>query len=81
MLMRRLDIQIASCFVLIIFLGRIHFCHQYEDLSSEARKSIWKSFLDKTEQDDSVRAAYTMEELESLASLDFNGRQVCLICI
>lgn len=43
----------------------------YLDLDYDARKKIWKTFLQKAE------AQYSEDDLDKLAEYTINGRQVC----
>ncbi|GAM84044.1 hypothetical protein ANO11243_020350 [Dothideomycetidae sp. 11243] len=58
------------------FQSRIHFCYQYPDLDKEARAKIWNTFLDKTEADGTLRVALSPADVQELAALDHNGRQI-----
>jgi|SRR5579862_2095316 len=55
------------------FHSRIHFALRYEKLGIPARTKVWTEFLRR-----SGTECVRLENLESLAEKDLNGRQVCL---
>ena len=64
-------------FVLTLFLsiGRIHFSIYYPDLGYDARRKIWKGFLEKALESSDIANDH---ELDELAKHPINGRQVGL---
>ncbi len=60
-------------------LSRIHLMLKYDELGIGARSQIWEHFLyrARTSQGGAVMAR---EEMDRLATTDFNGRQVGLLC-
>ena len=52
------------------FQSRIHVHLKYKDLSSQSRRQIWNSFLEK------MPSNFSDEELEELAGAMLNGRQI-----
>jgi hypothetical protein len=61
-------------------LSRIHLMLRYDDLDIEARKKIWKQFLDRAHTLQGS-ANISRAEVNRLASSKLNGRQVCLLYI
>lgn len=51
--------------------SRIHFCLHYADLDYQARLAIWKTFVAK-----SIATTISDSDLERLAQLKLNGRQI-----
>jgi SpoVK/Ycf46/Vps4 family AAA+-type ATPase len=51
------------------FQSRIHISLAYPDLTAESRKSIWENFLQG-------QAGWEDKDLEELASVELNGRQI-----
>ncbi|PBK97441.1 P-loop containing nucleoside triphosphate hydrolase protein [Armillaria gallica] len=51
--------------------SRIHFCLHYADLDYQARLTIWKTFVAK-----SIARTISDSDLERLAQLKLNGRQI-----
>ncbi|KAG9239197.1 putative ATP-dependent zinc metalloprotease FtsH [Amylocarpus encephaloides] len=54
------------------FESRIHLSLQYCDLSFESRRQVWLIFVDGSEQNEN----FTDEQIDSLAELELNGRQI-----
>jgi hypothetical protein len=54
------------------FQSRIHISLDYQDLTVESRKTIWKNFLDSSPQGRTI----TAEQLMDLARMNVNGRQI-----
>lgn len=60
------------------FQSRIHIALRYGDLTTKAKRSVWKMFLDKVKSIDGVETAeFTDKDLDVLARHNLNGRQVC----
>jgi hypothetical protein len=57
-------------------LSRIHLKLRYGNLSADARKKVWGRYFEKACADGEVDSV-SKEEIESLVSKSFNGRQVC----
>ncbi|KAJ4352210.1 uncharacterized protein N0V89_007557 [Didymosphaeria variabile] len=54
------------------FASRIHISLNYKELSIASRRTVWKNFLENSPQEHVI----TTEELDELARLDMNGRQI-----
>lgn len=54
------------------FQSRIHVALEYPDLTAESRRLIWRSFLQGT----AAESEFTEQDLDELAALRFNGRQI-----
>lgn len=54
------------------FASRIHISLNYKELSTASRRTVWKNFLDNSPQEHAI----TTQELDDLARLDMNGRQI-----
>lgn len=54
------------------FESRIHLCLQYEPLSLEARRHIWAKFLEGMGRSE----GFTAEQIDALAQMELNGRQI-----
>jgi SpoVK/Ycf46/Vps4 family AAA+-type ATPase len=54
------------------FQSRIHISLDYQQLSIESRKTVWKNFLDSAAQKHEISAP----QLTQLARMDVNGRQI-----
>ncbi|KAH7092408.1 hypothetical protein FB567DRAFT_237317 [Paraphoma chrysanthemicola] len=54
------------------FQSRIHISLDYQELSIESRKTVWRNFLDSSTQEHSI----SPEQLKELARMDMNGRQI-----
>ena len=57
-------------------LTRIHLMLRFDELDSNARKNIWKTFLNRARTSSGL-AKITFSELERLVECKLNGRQVC----
>jgi SpoVK/Ycf46/Vps4 family AAA+-type ATPase len=57
-------------------LSRIHIMLRYNDLDVNARKTIWKQFLDIASQGSTV---ISPGEINRLVANKLNGRQVCFL--
>jgi SpoVK/Ycf46/Vps4 family AAA+-type ATPase len=61
------------------FQSRIHIALRYGDLTTKAKRSVWKMFLEKVKSIDGVETeAFTDKDLDTLARHNLNGRQVPL---
>lgn len=58
------------------FESRIHFSIHYPDLNREARRQIWKTFLEKAQKAEGISGTITNADLDRLASKEMNGRQI-----
>ncbi|KAI9724291.1 MAG: hypothetical protein M1828_003715 [Chrysothrix sp. TS-e1954] len=56
------------------FQSRIHISLDYPDLSAESRKTVWQNFLKSMPS--SVEHSISERELEKLALIEINGRQI-----
>ena len=56
------------------FQSRIHFSISYPELSVEARRAIWKTFIVRAGV--SAETSFSAEDLENLAKKNLNGRQI-----
>ncbi|CAO2649933.1 Nn.00g012250.m01.CDS01 [Neocucurbitaria sp. VM-36] len=56
------------------FQSRIHISLDYQELSIDSRKMIWKNFLDSTSN--SQRHSISAAQLKELARMNMNGRQI-----
>jgi SpoVK/Ycf46/Vps4 family AAA+-type ATPase len=54
------------------FESRIHLSLQYDSLSIESRRHVWTKFLEGMSRSD----GFTEGELDDLAKLELNGRQI-----
>jgi ATPase family associated with various cellular activities (AAA) len=60
------------------FQSRIHIALRYGDLTTKAKRSIWKMFLEKVKSIDGVETStFTDKDLDALARHNLNGRQAC----
>lgn len=60
------------------FQSRIHVALRYGDLTTKAKRSIWKMFLERVRALEGVRtAAFTDADYDMLSRHTLNGRQVC----
>lgn len=60
------------------FQSRIHVALRYGDLTSKAKRSIWKMFLERVRAIEGVRiASFSEEDYDMLSRHTLNGRQVC----
>ena len=59
------------------FVSRIHLSLKYEGLSPEARKRVWKTFIDRVKAVEGIAVSpLTDSNYESLARKNLNGRQI-----
>jgi ATP-dependent 26S proteasome regulatory subunit len=54
------------------FQSRIHISLDYQELSIDSRKTVWKNFLDSSSQEHTI----TKTQLTTLAHMNMNGRQI-----
>lgn len=59
------------------FQSRIHIALRYGDLTTKAKRSVWKMFLDRVKAKDGVETVtFTDKDLDALARHNLNGRQI-----
>ncbi|KAI1738087.1 P-loop containing nucleoside triphosphate hydrolase protein [Xylaria scruposa] len=58
------------------FQSRIHFSFKYEVLEAQARLSIWRTFVEKVKTTTDVEVLLQEEDMNKLADLEMNGRQI-----
>lgn len=59
------------------FQSRIHVALRYGDLTTKAKRSVWKMFLEKVQAKEGVQTAkFTDKDFDALARHNLNGRQV-----
>ena len=59
------------------FQSRIHVALRYGELTTKAKKTVWKMFLDLVRKVESMQvAAFSDHELDLLSRHQLNGRQV-----
>jgi hypothetical protein len=59
------------------FQSRIHVALRYGDLTTKAKRSVWKMFLEKVQAMDGVQTAtFTDKDYDLLSRHNLNGRQV-----
>ena len=59
------------------FQSRIHVALRYGELTTKAKKSVWKMFLEKVREKEGLEmAAFGEEDWNRLARHDLNGRQI-----
>ncbi|KAJ5080863.1 ATPase AAA-type core [Penicillium angulare] len=59
------------------FQSRIHVALRYGDLASNAKRSIWKMFLERVKAIEGVQTAkFTEDDYDTLARHTLNGRQI-----
>ncbi|KAL8932187.1 MAG: hypothetical protein Q9211_006469, partial [Gyalolechia sp. 1 TL-2023] len=59
------------------FQSRIHVALRYGELTTKAKRSVWKMFLEKVRQKDGVAtAAFGEKDFDRLARHNLNGRQI-----
>jgi len=65
------------------FQSRIHVALRYDELTTKAKKAVWKTFLEKVNAMEGVdTVAWQDADYELLAKQRLNGRQVCLfVCV
>lgn len=54
------------------FQSRIHISLEYPELSVSSRRTVWKNFLEASP----LKHAITEKEIDSLALMNMNGRQI-----
>ena len=59
------------------FQSRIHLAIRYGDLTTKAKRSVWKMFLEKVQSKEGVQTAkFTDKDFDVLSRHNLNGRQV-----
>ncbi|KAI4127267.1 MAG: hypothetical protein LQ347_004671 [Umbilicaria vellea] len=58
------------------FESRIHFSIHYPDLDRDARKKVWRMFLDKAQSNEGVASVISDGDVDRLAMHEMNGRQI-----
>ncbi|KAL3471826.1 hypothetical protein BJX99DRAFT_15722 [Aspergillus californicus] len=59
------------------FQSRIHVALRYGELTTKAKRSVWKMFLDKVRSMEGVQTSqFTDKDLDSLSRHNLNGRQI-----
>lgn len=59
------------------FQSRIHVALRYGELSTKAKRKVWKMFIDRVKAKEGQQvAAFKDDDIESLARKNLNGRQV-----
>ncbi|KAK3901434.1 P-loop containing nucleoside triphosphate hydrolase [Staphylotrichum tortipilum] len=58
------------------FQSRIHFWFEYGNLDEQARLCVWQKFAARARAAPNVEVALSQKDLEELAKLDLNGRQI-----
>ncbi|KAL4960691.1 ATP-binding protein [Aspergillus stella-maris] len=59
------------------FQSRIHVALRYGDLTTKAKRSVWKMFLEKVQAMDGVQASnFTDKDFDMLSRHNLNGRQI-----
>ena len=58
------------------FKSRVHFCHNYENLDTNARKKIWQGFLHKARANQNISISIDEKGYGDLSSMPLNGRQI-----
>jgi hypothetical protein len=59
------------------FQSRIHVALRYGDLTTKAKRSVWKMFLERVQAKEGVQTAkFTDKDFDALARHNLNGRQV-----
>lgn len=60
------------------FQSRIHVALRYGELTTKAKRSVWKMFLERVQSMDGVQTAkFEESDFDTLARHVLNGRQVC----
>lgn len=63
------------------FQSRIHVALRYGDLTTKAKRSVWKMFLEKVQAKEGVQTAkFSDKDFDALARHNLNGRQVSNPC-
>lgn len=61
------------------FQSRIHVALRYGDLTTKAKRSVWKMFLEKVQAMEGVQTAkFTEKDYDALSRHNLNGRQVTM---
>lgn len=64
------------------FQSRIHVALRYGELTTKAKRTVWKMFLDKVSAKDGLETVVFKEaEYDRLARHNLNGRQVSSLCL
>ncbi|KAF1990226.1 P-loop containing nucleoside triphosphate hydrolase protein [Aulographum hederae CBS 113979] len=58
------------------FQSRIHISIQYPELSTDSRRTVWANFLSGLEKDVGMKNSISERQLDSLARMNMNGRQI-----
>ncbi|KAL8965519.1 MAG: hypothetical protein Q9197_006476 [Variospora fuerteventurae] len=59
------------------FQSRIHVALRYGELTTKAKRSVWKMFLDKVREKEGVETTvFAKEDFDKLARHNLNGRQI-----
>ncbi|EIT77446.1 hypothetical protein Ao3042_06241 [Aspergillus oryzae 3.042] len=59
------------------FQSRIHVALRYGDLTTKAKRSVWKMFVERVQAMDGVQTAtFTEKDFDNLARHNLNGRQI-----
>ncbi|EAW11985.1 putative AAA family ATPase [Aspergillus clavatus NRRL 1] len=59
------------------FQSRIHVALRYGDLTTKAKRSVWKMFLERVQAKEGVQTAtFTDKDFDALARHNLNGRQI-----
>ena len=59
------------------FHSRIHLPLKYEELRADAKKAVWKTFLELVRKSDSESIVdFSAKDIEKLSGRDLNGRQI-----
>jgi SpoVK/Ycf46/Vps4 family AAA+-type ATPase len=62
------------------FQSRIHIALRYSELSTKAKKTVFKLFIERVRAIEGVDTMpFTEEDLDALSRHNLNGRQVCLL--
>ena len=58
------------------FKSRVHFCHDYQNLDTNARKKIWQGFLHRARANQNISISIDEKGYVDLFSMPLNGRQI-----
>lgn len=62
------------------FQSRIHVALRYGDLTTKAKRSVWKMFLDRVQTKEGIEVVkFTDKDYDTLARHNLNGRQVSIL--
>lgn len=62
------------------FQSRIHVALRYGDLTTKAKRSVWKMFLDRVQTKEGIEVVkFTDKDYDTLARHNLNGRQVSML--